>query len=90
MNTSTYSSTTSIDLETLEGGAFDIIGCIDSVSGLSVGEDAKNVTLFDFSTTMGKVYKGNTSSTTTAIELIVRIVKECQSRCREGNGCFIL
>ena len=44
MNTSTYSSTTSIDLETLEGGAFDIIGCIDSVSGLSVGEDAKNVT----------------------------------------------
>ena len=40
MNTSTYSSTTSIDLETLEGGAFDIIGCIDSVSGLSVGEDA--------------------------------------------------
>lgn len=78
MNTSTSSSRApSINQETLEGGAFDIIGCIDrAVSGLSVG-DAQLVTLLDVFTTMGKVYAERGNSTTT-IELIARNVKVYQ------------
>ena len=81
MNTSTSSSLApSIDPETLQGGAFDIIGCIDRavVSGF---------TLLDVFTTMGKVHKeqrGNDDSTsTTTIELIARNVKEYQDAVRE-------
>ena len=49
-------NSTSIDRSTLEGGAFDVIGCIDrAVSGLSP-EEASNILLADVFTKMKDIF----------------------------------
>jgi len=79
-------NSTSIDQNTLEGGAFDIIGCIDrALSGLSL-EDASKIQLGDIFSTMKQIYNDKQED---GLDEIAKEIKEYQDAVR-GKADFAL